>query len=155
MNQSQADPFVTTPEMLATLERAVIKNRRLKLSKDLNIPKSIIHSALTQKLGMKKVSARWVPKLLSPPQKQNRVQISEENLDLLNEQPRLLHTLVTGDETWVYYYDPETKQQSMQWKHRGSPPPKKQKSSKTLKKLMLTVFWDSKGPLLITFHYSE
>ncbi|CAH1375687.1 unnamed protein product [Tenebrio molitor] len=29
------------------------------------------------------------------------------------------------DETWVYFYDLETKQQSMEWKHRGSPRPKK------------------------------
>ena len=30
------------------------------------------------------------------------------------------------DETWLYHYDPETKQQSMEWRHSGShrPPPK-------------------------------
>jgi hypothetical protein len=25
------------------------------------------------------------------------------------------------DETWLYHYDPETKQQSMEWRHNGSP----------------------------------
>jgi len=25
------------------------------------------------------------------------------------------------DETWLYHYDPETKQQSMEWHHSGSP----------------------------------
>jgi len=29
------------------------------------------------------------------------------------------------DETWLYHYDPETKQQSMEWRHSGSPRPKK------------------------------
>jgi hypothetical protein len=29
--------------------------------------------------------------------------------------------LVTMDETWLYYYDPETKQQSVEWRHSGSP----------------------------------
>ena len=29
--------------------------------------------------------------------------------------------LVTMDETWLYHYDPETKQQSMEWWHSGSP----------------------------------
>jgi len=28
------------------------------------------------------------------------------------------------DETWLYHYDPETKQQSMEWRHSGSPRPK-------------------------------
>ena len=32
--------------------------------------------------------------------------------------------LVTTDETWLYHYDPETKQQSMEWRHSGSPCPK-------------------------------
>ena len=31
---------------------------------------------------------------------------------------------VTGDETWLHHWDPETKKESMQWKHPGSPPPK-------------------------------
>ena len=28
---------------------------------------------------------------------------------------------MTVDETWLYYYDPETKQQSLEWRHSGSP----------------------------------
>jgi len=32
--------------------------------------------------------------------------------------------LVTMDEIWLYHYDPETKQQSMEWRHSGSPRPK-------------------------------
>ena len=33
--------------------------------------------------------------------------------------------LVTMDETWLYHYDPETKQQSMEWRYSGSPRPQK------------------------------
>jgi len=35
-----------------------------------------------------------------------------------------LSRLVTMDETWLYHYDPETKQQSMEWRYSGSPRPK-------------------------------
>jgi len=35
-----------------------------------------------------------------------------------------LSWLVTMDETWLYHYDPETKKQSMDWRHSGSPRPK-------------------------------
>ena len=31
--------------------------------------------------------------------------------------------LVTMDEVWLYHYDPETKQQSMEWRYSGSPRP--------------------------------
>ena len=34
------------------------------------------------------------------------------------------------DETWLSHYDPETKQQSMEWRHSGSPRPKKNPSVK-------------------------
>jgi len=36
-----------------------------------------------------------------------------------------LSRLVTTDKTWLYHYDPETKQQSTEWRHGGSPRPKK------------------------------
>ena len=38
--------------------------------------------------------------------------------------------LVTIDENWLYDYDPVTKQQSMEWRHRGSLRPKKIPSAK-------------------------
>ena len=36
----------------------------------------------------------------------------------------LIH-IVTGDETWVSHITPESKQQSLHWKHTGSPKRKK------------------------------
>jgi len=36
----------------------------------------------------------------------------------------LFQLLVTGDENWVYHRDPESKLESMQWKHKTSPTPK-------------------------------
>ena len=34
-----------------------------------------------------------------------------------------LPRLVAMEETWLYYYDPETKQHSMEWRYDGSPAP--------------------------------
>lgn len=62
-----------------------------------------------------------------------------------------MERFVTVDETWVHYYQPETKQQSKQWKHVSSPPPKKAKSSPSAGKVMATVFWDSKGILMTDY----
>jgi len=42
--------------------------------------------------------------------------------------------LVTMDETWLYHYGPETKQQLMEWRHSGSPHPKKSESKNPLEK---------------------
>jgi len=38
------------------------------------------------------------------------------------------------DETWLCHYDPETKQQSMEWRHSGSPRPKKFRVQKSAAK---------------------
>lgn len=38
--------------------------------------------------------------------------------------------IVTTYESWFHYYDPETKQQSDQWKNTNSSPPKKAKVTK-------------------------
>ena len=75
---------------------------------------------------MKKLSARWVPQMLTPEQKACHQQFSEENLDMPRANPEnLFSRIITGDETWVHHYDPETKLESMQWKHKGSTTPKK------------------------------
>jgi hypothetical protein len=39
-------------------------------------------------------------------------------------QRRFLKNIITGEETWVYGYDVETKMQSSLWMGKGSPRPK-------------------------------
>jgi len=48
------------------------------------------------------------------------------------------------DETWLYHYDPETKQQSMQWRHSGSPCPKKVRVQNSTGKVLASIFWESR-----------
>ena len=63
-----------------------------------------------------------------------------------------LSRLVTMDETWLYHYDPETKQQSMEWRHSGSPRPKKFRVQKSAAKVLVSIFfWDQDGILLIDY----
>ena len=101
---------------------------------------------------MSKVSARWVPRNLNMQDHQQRVESSEELLEVYNANPEEFHTrLVTGDETWLHHWNPDTKKESMQWKHPGSPPPKKFRTQPSASKVMAAVFWDSKGIILIDY----
>ena len=45
-------------------------------------------------------------------QNQLRVVISQDMLDSTNSDPDFMNTIITGDESWVYGYDPETKSPS-------------------------------------------
>jgi hypothetical protein len=56
-----------------------------------------------------------------------------------------LNKRATGDETWTFQYDPETKRQSAEWHTSASPKPKKMKMSNSKVKTMLIVFFDVKG----------
>ncbi|VVC36211.1 Transposase, type 1 [Cinara cedri] len=53
--------------------------------------------------------------------------------------------VITGDESWCYGYDPETKQQSSQWKTPASPRPKKARQVRSNIKTMLICFFDVRG----------
>ncbi|PHT39495.1 hypothetical protein BC332_34939 [Capsicum chinense] len=53
----------------------------------------------TQNLNMRKVSAKWIPKLLTQAQKEKRVSICQQPLDRSNADADLLCKIVTGDET--------------------------------------------------------
>jgi histone-lysine N-methyltransferase SETMAR len=59
-----------------------------------------------------------------------------------------LHRMVTGDECWVHYFQPETKRASMERRHSSLPKPKKVRTTRSAGKLMLTLFWNYKGPIL-------
>jgi hypothetical protein len=94
---------------------------------------------------MKRVSAKFVPRILTPEQKEQRLSISLELCDRVTSDPNFFQNLITGDESWVYGYDPETKVRSSQWKTLNSPRPKKARQSKASVKVMLIVFFDLEG----------
>ena len=45
-------------------------------------------------------------------------------------------------ETRLYHYDPETKRQSIEWRHSRSPRPKKFRVQKSGGKVLVSIFWD-------------
>ena len=94
---------------------------------------------------MRKVCAKMVPKILSEDQKQNQVKFCEDMLEKIKDDPYILRQIITGDETWVFQYNSETKRQSMQWKTAESPRPKKVRMSKSKIKVMLITFFNQKG----------
>jgi hypothetical protein len=92
-----------------------------EIADEVGISTGSAHSILTEDLHMCRVVAKYVQKLLS----QLCLEVMWDMLECANGDPEFLKTVITGDETWVYGYDPETKVQSSQWKHSSSPRPKK------------------------------
>ena len=75
--------------------------------------------------------------------------ISQACLQRYQEQGEaFLDSIVTKDETWCHLYSPESKRQSMQWKHKDSPPPRKCRALESQQKVLYAVFWDTEGIIL-------
>ena len=55
------------------------------------------------------------------------------------------------DKTWLYHYDLETKQQSMEWRHSCSHRPKKFQVPKSNGKFLTSIFWDQDSILLVDY----
>ena len=133
----------------------MLNHRRIKvaeLASECGISNGSVYTIIHEHLGMSKVSARWVPRNLNMQDRQQRVESSQELLEVYSANPEDFHTrLVRGDETWLHHWDPDTKKESMQWKRPGSPPPKKFRTQPSVSKVMATVFWDFKGIILIDY----
>jgi len=71
---------------------------------------------LTEQLNMHQTATKFVPRVLTQDQKDSRVAICQEPKETVKNDPTLLLNVITGDESIVYAYDPETKLQSSQWK---------------------------------------
>ena len=76
-------------------------------------------------LGIKKVCAKVVPKILNPEQKEHRVNCRADTLENIENDTDFFQNVITCDVTWIFQYDPETKRQSMNWKNPQSPRKKK------------------------------
>ena len=134
-----------TDTVIAAVRRHVDEDRRVTirwLEQLVGVSLSSIVKILHEDLGMRKLSARWVPHRLSPEQMQARVKFAQLMLAKFDGgRSKLVNNILTGDETWVYFYDPETKEQSRQWVTREEDAPLKFRRERTVGKVMADVFF--------------
>ena len=139
---------VRTSEMIGQINDFMNRDRCMSietLSAQFNVSVGAVHIIFREELKMRKICAKFVPRVLREDQRERRCNDSKEMVELINSDPQVLDALVTCDESWIYCYDPETKRQSSQWPHAGSPRPKKARQSKSTQKLMMISFFDSMG----------
>jgi hypothetical protein len=60
---------------------------------------------------------------LSEEQEENHVSKCQDLQGGPERDPEFLSKIIAGDETWVYTYNPETKQKTSHWKSPPSPYP--------------------------------
>jgi hypothetical protein len=97
--------------------------------------KGSVQTILKEYLNMRKLCAKIGLKVLTQEQKRRCVACCQDWME--NEEgSNFLQRVITGDESWIYEYDPETKRQSEEWMHGGSPRSKKAYNSRSKIKIM-------------------
>ena len=103
-----------TDDNVERVRSLVGSDRRLTLrmiSSELNLNRFTGHQILTQDLDMRKVYAKMVPKNLTTEQMANQRDVCLDLLDRLEREPEFFSCVITGDESWILEYEPETKRQ--------------------------------------------
>jgi histone-lysine N-methyltransferase SETMAR len=83
-----------------------------------------VHFILKKHFKVRKISARWVPHLLTDEQKRQRVKVGKKLLQMFSKyDKKQFANVVTGDETWVHYFQPVRKVNNKIWatKHNKRP----------------------------------
>lgn len=144
-----------TEETIEAVKQLILMDTKIKveeLAAETKVSHGTICSILDYHLHVQKVCARWVPRNLSVFDKKNRLEISKSNLEQITQNEEMFYNcIVTGDETFIHHYDPESKWESKEWRHRGSPPPIKFRVQPSAGKIMATIFWDAQGILMIDY----
>jgi len=134
----------TTSKFMEQVHDMVLDDRRMKvreIAETIGISKERVGYILHEELDMKKLCARWVPRLLTADKKCTCMKISEQCLERFNKnKTHLVRRFITMDESWIHRYTPESKQESKQWTEAGCSAPKKTRSVPSAGKVMASVF---------------
>jgi len=133
-------------------ERIVMRDRQIsvrRVADELGIPKTSVHEIMNNHLSMKKVYTLWVPKLLTPLQRDNRVVCGQELLQESKADPfNFFGRIITSDECWVHHYDPLSQLEAKIWKKPSEQIQTRPHQQRSAGKLMMMIFWDKDGVLL-------
>jgi len=113
-----------TAEMVEKVQQLIQFDRRMtivELEQEVGISHGSIHAILSDDLKTRRVSAKFVPRQLTTDQMECPMMVAGDLFEKSTQDPTFLTKIVTGDESWVFAYDPETKMQSAEWHTSSSP----------------------------------
>ena len=109
-----------------------------------------IHSShvlkiLRERLGLCKICERWVPHLLTDEQKQSQIRLALQVIEKYDKcDPRSFEEIVSGDETWIYHFQPDSKAKNKVCVSSEGDRPVIVRRCKTSNRMLYAIFFDSK-----------
>jgi len=112
------------------------------IAESFNISKIVVLPILEEDLGKRELCACFVPHFLTSEQREDWV-TSCQDIIAMADADNFFNKIITGDESWCFAYDPETKRQSSEWVSETSPRPKKLKFQKSRIKIIFIIFFST------------
>ncbi|CAH1997966.1 unnamed protein product [Acanthoscelides obtectus] len=135
-----APKTAVTQENVDAMRKLIIEDRHVtyrEIEASLKISKTSVQKILHEELGLRKLVSRWIPHLLTEEQKAARVYWCQKTLDRFNSgNSRNVYSIVSGNELWIYCYEPDNKRQSA---------PTKVIRSRSVSKKMVATFVSKAG----------
>ena len=144
----------TDEEMCKEVRDLVYSDRQIQveeIAQELGISHGSVSTILLDRLGMHKLTARWVTKSLSDEQMATGASVCSALLKRFRSKDNFFFCV-----WWLYMrlgfiIMSQRIKLSRQWVRPGSLRPKKFKTQPSAGKVMATVFWDAKGVIMLDF----
>lgn len=140
---------VVLPENIDAVRELIMRDRHVtyrEIEASLGISNTSVYKILHEHLAVKKLCSRWIPHNLTIAQKKARVDWCKEMLKKYDKgASKNIYKIVTGDESWIYAYEPETKQQSTVWVFQDEANPTKVARARSTSKQMIACFFSKTG----------
>ncbi|GFT41022.1 putative mariner transposase [Nephila pilipes] len=144
---------VVVPEKINAVRELIKQDRHVtyrEIEASLDISMTSINKILHEHLSVKKICSRWIPHNLTNSQKKARVDWCKEMLEkYIQGTSKAVYNIYTGDESWIYAYEPETKQQSTVWVFQDEAKPTKVVRGRSTSKQMIACFFGINGHVAI------
>ena len=113
------------------------------------IHSSSVLKILCERLGLRKVYACWVLHFFTDEQKRSRVRLTSQVIEkYVKCDPCRLEEIITGDDTWIYHFQPDSKAKNKVWVSSEGNRPVIACRCKTSNRMLYAIFFDSKGTVL-------
>ena len=116
------------------------------IARKVGISLSTVHLILKKHLKVRKIFARWVPHLLTDEQNRQLVKVVKKMLQMFETcDKKQFAYVVTGDENWVYYFEPVRKFSNKIWASKHSRRTIIAKRSLSARKVCNAIFFSGEG----------
>ena len=96
-----------------------------QLARMTNLSLARVHAILKKHIKVIKINARWITHLLKDEQKKMRVTMAKKTFSKCTQNiysKKAFDNIVTGDVTWVYYFEPKRKVANRMWATKKARP---------------------------------